>query len=130
MTLRTTSRLIAFSCLLSLSPVWAQKPAVDPFEDAMRETIFFYREGKLNEAKASLQKAIEVPDHKQSETVAGTLPEAPTGWTAGETTKENLPFGGGRVVRRTYKADGGKELLMEAMKLLREIDRRKLKEME
>ncbi len=99
-------------------PLSAQTAPADPFEDAMRETIKLYRVGKVGEAKEALAKAKEVLDKQQAKAVVSTFPDAPEGWTAGETVTEDIPaaFGGGRVVRKTYSSkEGRKDLVLEVI---------------
>jgi hypothetical protein len=103
---------------VSLPATSLAQNAVDPFEDAMRESVKFYRVGKISEAKEALAKARELLDQKQAKAVGSTFPDAPAGWTAGETVNEDLPaaFGGGRVVRKTYASNQGrKDLVVEVI---------------
>lgn len=107
---------LAFAAAMPIS-AFAQN-AADPFEDAMRESVKFYRVGKMTEAKEALAKAKEILDTKQAKVVGSTFPDAPAGWTVGETVTEDLPaaFGGGRVVRKTYSStQGRKDLVVEVI---------------
>lgn len=94
----------------------AETPKPEPFEDALREAVKQYRAGKIEEARAAMDKAKGVLDQQQASTIKSTLPDAPDGWKAESIKSEELPalLGGGKVLKRSYlQKDGAKELLLE-----------------
>lgn len=96
----------------------SETPKSEPFEDALREAVKQYRAGKIEEARAAMDKAKGVLDKQQATLIKSTLPDAPEGWKAESIKSEELPalMGGGRVMKRSYlQKDGAKEMLLEVI---------------
>ncbi len=104
--------------LLMSSALMAETPKPEPFEDALREAVKQYRAGKIEEARAAMDKAKGVLDQQQATLIKSTLPDAPDGWKAESIKTEDVPalMGGGRVMKRSYlQKDGAKEMLLEVI---------------
>lgn len=110
-------RLFTAFFLMSAA-LMAETPKPEPFEDALREAVKQYRAGKIEEARAAMDKAKGVLDQQQATLIKSTLPDAPEGWKAESIKTEDVPalMGGGRVMKRSYlQKDGAKEMLLEVI---------------
>lgn len=92
-------------------PLEAQSGKVEPFEDALRESVKQYRAGKIAEASVALEKAKEIIEKAQSAQMGNALPDPPSGWEADDMKTEDVgPFlGGGKVVKKLYKNKSGQQ---------------------
>jgi hypothetical protein len=99
--------LVSVFCL----PLEAQSGKVEPFEDALRESVKQYRAGKIAEASAALDQAKEIIEKAQSAQMGNALPDPPSGWEADDMKTEDVgPFlGGGKVVKKLYKNKSGQQ---------------------
>lgn len=99
--------LVSVFCL----PLEAQSGKVEPFEDALRESVKQYRAGKIAEASVALEKAKEIIEKAQSAQMGNALPDPPSGWEADDMKTEDVgPFlGGGKVVKKLYKNKSGQQ---------------------
>jgi hypothetical protein len=112
-----TSRILTAFFLMSAA-LMAETPKPEPFEDALREAVKQYRAGKIDEARAAMDKAKGVLDQQQATLIKSSLPDAPEGWKAESIKTEEVPslMGGGRVMKRSYlQKDGAKEMLLEVI---------------
>lgn len=108
--------LIGAAMLMPLGAADPKKP--EPFEEALREAVKEYRAGKLDKARAALDKASAMLDTHQTGKVADTFPDPPAGWTAGEVEKNNIPdyMGGGRTIKKIYLEKASrKEIALEVI---------------
>lgn len=103
-------RLILLTTMLCF-PVSAQSGKVEPFEDALRESVKHYRSGNIAEASAALDEAKAIMEKAKSAQLGDALPDPPSGWEADEMKTEDVgPFlGGGKVVKKLYKNKTGQQ---------------------
>ncbi len=93
------SSLIA-TCTLAL----AVNLSADEVEDSINEALKLYKEGKLTEASASLQIAVNGINEKKGGSISSALPEKIGEWKGGEISNSNALsiLGGGTTVERKY----------------------------
>lgn len=110
------SPLLGAAMLVPLFAADPKKP--EPFEDSLRDAVKEYRAGKLDKARAALDKATALLETQRSGKVATTFPDPPEGWSAGEVEKSDIPdyLGGGRTIKKTYLEKAGrKEIILEVI---------------
>jgi hypothetical protein len=97
--------------LLVLAIALLAAPALgDEVTDAIGAAQSAYAAGNLAEAGARLEAALAGVNGRIIDRLAGLLPAAPPGWTAGDvegTGAADLGSSGGLVVSRGYSAPGG-----------------------
>jgi hypothetical protein len=105
--LRRVGLLVTIFCL----PLSAQSGKIEPFEDALRESVKQYRAGKIAEASAALEQAKAIIEKAKSVQMGNALPDPPTGWEADEMKTEDVGplLGGGKVVKKLYKNKTGQQ---------------------
>jgi hypothetical protein len=109
---------VLLGCALCVVVSAAEPAKPQPFEDALREAVKEYRAGKLDQARAALDKASELLEKQRSGQMAETFPDPPEGWTSGEPEKSEIPafLGGGRSLKKIYREKSGrKEIQLEVL---------------
>lgn len=78
--------------------------SADEVEDSINEALKLYKEGKLTEASASLQIAVNGINEKKGGNISNALPEKIGEWKGGEVNNSNALsiLGGGTTVERKY----------------------------
>jgi len=78
--------------------------SADEVEESINEALKLYKEGKLTEASASLQIAVNGINEKKGGNISNALPEKIGEWKGGEVNNSNALsiLGGGTTVERKY----------------------------
>ena len=99
------------------SLVFAFSLSADEVEDSSNEALKLYKEGKLTEASASLQIAVNSINEKKGGSISSALPAQIGEWKGGEVNNSNALsiLGGGTPVEREYtKGERGATLTIIA----------------
>ena len=101
---------LAGGALAALAPSpLAPARAADGVTEQIDQGRAYYEEGDYADAITELEFAINEIRGKLAGLYADTLPEAPEGWSAGEPELQAgaAMFGGGTVIGREYREEGG-----------------------
>lgn len=95
-------------------PLAAQAARVDPFEEALRESLKQYRAGKIAESLVALDQARAVIEKAKTAQIGDALPDPPEGWEADEIKTEAVTplLGGGKLVKKLYKNKTGQQQVL------------------
>ena len=95
---------LRFSLLLLCPAICASGARADEIEDAIASALKLYKEGRLGEADAGLQTALNLLNDKRGLSLSAALPDEIAGWKGGKVESTSLAaLGGGNTVERSYK---------------------------
>jgi len=101
---RSHTLMLALLCaLMATSPAWA-----DDISDEINRARKLYDQGKLSEAKESLELAAQLIAEKKAVALGAVLPAAPDGWQGEkvESTMGTAGLFGGVSASRRYRKNG------------------------
>jgi hypothetical protein len=105
---------LTLACASLCMPIAAQTGKVDPFEEALRESVKQYRAGKIAEASTALDQARAILENTKAAQIDIALPDPPAGWEAETMKTEDVSplLGGGNVAKKLYKNKSGQQQIL------------------
>lgn len=101
---RLLAALLLFACPAALF--------ADEVSDALDGALKHYQAGKLDEAAASLQNALNLINAKRTTSLSTVLPDEIKGWKGGKVESSSLDkIGGGSTLERDYRKDDKKAVV-------------------